>query len=299
MQLFGVDREVRAVDDVSLQIEPNEIYGLAGESSSRQEHADQDHRRRHPAAAQRRRRLGAASTSAARACDLYAALEPQSCRRSAGSHLSYIMQGSMSVLNPVRRIRHAFVDFAFRHIGQPMPDFLRARRARICERLHLEPERARRLSARAVRRHAAAGDHRAGHRLPARVHHRRRADHGARRDRAEGRARDDPRGAAGARRPRSCSSPTTWRSTPTSPTGSASCMPAGWSRRARPRDIFREPRHPYTAHLIASLPRIGDAEPRKGLEGAPPNLADPPPGCRFHPRCPLAMEVCQRARAAA
>ena len=39
-------------------------------------------------------------------------------------HLSYIMQGSMSVLNPVRRVRHAFVDFAFRHIGQPMPEFL-------------------------------------------------------------------------------------------------------------------------------------------------------------------------------
>jgi peptide/nickel transport system ATP-binding protein len=58
--------------------------------------------------------------------------------------------------------------------------------------------------------------------------------------------------------------------------------------------IFREPRHPYTKHLISSLPRIGNDVPRKGLEGAPPNLADPPPGCRFHPRCPLAMEVCSR-----
>ena len=38
----------------------------------------------------------------------------------------------------------------------------------------------------------------------------------------------------------------------------------------------------------------GDAEPRKGLEGTPPNLADPPPGCRFHPRCPLAMDVCRQ-----
>jgi len=39
-------------------------------------------------------------------------------------HLSYIMQGSMSVLNPLRRIQTAFVDFAFRHIGRPMPEFL-------------------------------------------------------------------------------------------------------------------------------------------------------------------------------
>jgi peptide/nickel transport system ATP-binding protein len=59
-------------------------------------------------------------------------------------------------------------------------------------------------------------------------------------------------------------------------------------------DVFREPKHPYTAHLIASLPRIGDTLPKEGLKGAPPSLADPPPGCRFHPRCPLAMEICTR-----
>lgn len=46
-------------------------------------------------------------------------------------------------------------------------------------------------------------------------------------------------------------------------------------------------------HLIGSLPRIGQVEPKKGLEGTPPNLADPPLGCRFHPRCPLAMDVCR------
>jgi peptide/nickel transport system ATP-binding protein len=61
----------------------------------------------------------------------------------------------------------------------------------------------------------------------------------------------------------------------------------------RTADIFRAPRHPYTAHLIASLPRLGDAAPKKGLDGAPPNLADPPPGCRFHPRCPRASDICR------
>ena len=58
-------------------------------------------------------------------------------------------------------------------------------------------------------------------------------------------------------------------------------------------ELFRAPRHPYTAHLIASLPRIGDRAPRKPLEGTPPNLAAPPSGCRFHPRCPLAMARCR------
>jgi peptide/nickel transport system ATP-binding protein len=59
-------------------------------------------------------------------------------------------------------------------------------------------------------------------------------------------------------------------------------------------DIFASPKHPYTIHLIGSLPRIGDAAPKKGLDGIPPNLANPPAGCRFHPRCPLAMDICRR-----
>ena len=55
-------------------------------------------------------------------------------------------------------------------------------------------------------------------------------------------------------------------------------------------ELFGSPLHPYTKHLIGSLPRIGDDGERKSLEGTPPNLADPPSGCRFHPRCPLARQ---------
>jgi peptide/nickel transport system ATP-binding protein len=58
--------------------------------------------------------------------------------------------------------------------------------------------------------------------------------------------------------------------------------------------LFARPQHPYTAHLIASLPRIGDTRVRKSLPGKPPALSDPPSGCRFHPRCPLAIERCTR-----
>jgi peptide/nickel transport system ATP-binding protein len=57
--------------------------------------------------------------------------------------------------------------------------------------------------------------------------------------------------------------------------------------------IFRRPRHPYTQHLISSLPVIGDKSGKSGLEGTPPNLSNPPEGCRFHPRCPAAKEFCK------
>ena len=59
------------------------------------------------------------------------------------------------------------------------------------------------------------------------------------------------------------------------------------------RTLFTAPKHPYTAHLVASLPRIGDTTRRPALEGRPPNLANPPPGCRFHPRCPLVIDKCR------
>jgi len=60
-------------------------------------------------------------------------------------------------------------------------------------------------------------------------------------------------------------------------------------------EIFTKPMHPYSAHLVASLPRIGEQSRKKSLSGAPPNLADPPSGCRFHPRCSLATDVCREA----
>ncbi len=58
-------------------------------------------------------------------------------------------------------------------------------------------------------------------------------------------------------------------------------------------EVFRRPRHPYTQKLLAAFPNI--AADRRALEvipGSPPDLRDPPPGCRFAPRCPAAMAVC-------
>lgn len=57
-------------------------------------------------------------------------------------------------------------------------------------------------------------------------------------------------------------------------------------------DIFREPLHPYTRLLIASLPSLEQKGVFRGIPGLPPSLLDPPSGCPFHPRCPQAMARC-------
>lgn len=57
--------------------------------------------------------------------------------------------------------------------------------------------------------------------------------------------------------------------------------------------IFKTPLHPYTSALIGAYPSIvGEKRDLKFIPGAPPNLINPPTGCRFHPRCPHAQEIC-------
>jgi len=59
--------------------------------------------------------------------------------------------------------------------------------------------------------------------------------------------------------------------------------------------IFNEPLHPYTEGLLASLPGHQNAgDELTTIEGLVPDLIHPPTGCRFHPRCPIAQEICER-----
>jgi oligopeptide/dipeptide ABC transporter ATP-binding protein len=61
--------------------------------------------------------------------------------------------------------------------------------------------------------------------------------------------------------------------------------------------LHAAPRHPYTKALIASVPAMHPSRRRRGqqprLTGDIPSALHPPPGCRFHTRCPLAIDVCQ------
>ncbi len=57
------------------------------------------------------------------------------------------------------------------------------------------------------------------------------------------------------------------------------------------REVFRHPQHPYTRELLRSTISLSTTG-LNYIEGAPPDLTSPPPGCHFHPRCPDAMAVC-------
>jgi peptide/nickel transport system ATP-binding protein len=58
--------------------------------------------------------------------------------------------------------------------------------------------------------------------------------------------------------------------------------------------LFENPLHPYTMALLDAVPKFGVQEELRSIEGNVPNLVAPPPGCRFHPRCPHAMEACKK-----
>jgi peptide/nickel transport system ATP-binding protein len=289
MHFFGVTREIRAVDDISLRIDRNEIYGLAGESSSGKSSLIKTIARaiRPPlnvVGGTVRFDFGGGPR------DIYA-MEPRELRDIRWRNLSYIMQGSMNVLNPVRRISHSFVDFAYRHMGLPMPEFLRRVEAHLA-RLKLEPRVLQSFP------HELSGGMR--QRVTIAL---------ATVCRPEFIIADEPTTALDVvvqknvlamireiqqEMGSSILFVTHDMSVHANLTDRLGIMYAGRLVEEAPTpEIFRRPLHPYTRHLIGSLPRIGDDKPKAGLAGTPPNLASPPPGCRFHPRCPLAMDVCR------
>ena len=286
---FGVEREVRAVDDVSFEVGANEIYGLAGESSCGKTTLIKT------IAAAIRPPLRVLSGSVVfnfggKTVSVYDA-DQSEIDGLRWRHLSYIMQGSMNVLNPVRRVRASFVDFAFRHIDKPMAVFTDIVETHL-NRLHLDP------GVLDAYPHQLSGGMR-----------QRVAIALATVCRPEFIIADEPTTAldvivqngvlAMVREVQREIGSSLIFVTHDLAVHANLCdrlgvMYAGrLVEEGRTAEIFSQPLHPYTVHLIGSLPRIGEVEPKKGLEGTPPSLADPPPGCRFHPRCPLAMEVCR------
>jgi peptide/nickel transport system ATP-binding protein len=286
---FGVSRDVRAVDDVSFTVARNEIYGLAGESSSGKTTLVK------AIAGLVRPPLriegGTIRFAFLPGSDGLHLASPAELERVRWRHLSYVMQGSMSALNPLRRIGSVFVDFAFRHLGLGRREFDAAVAAQLA-RVKLDP------SVLTAYPHELSGGMR--QRVTIAL---------ATICRPDFIIADEPTTALDVvvqkdvldmlrALQREIGSSLLFVTHDMGVHAHLSdrlgIMYAGrLIEEGRTPDIFARPRHPYTSHLVASLPRIGDAGDRRGLEGSPPNLADPPPGCRFHPRCPLAMARCR------
>jgi peptide/nickel transport system ATP-binding protein len=282
-------RQVRAVDDISMSIGRNEIYGIAGESSSGKTSFIK------VLAAAIRPPLRVVSGSAVyrfKSGDIDVATATQrQIEAIRWKNLSYIMQGSMSVLNPLRQVGRIFEDFASRPLGLEGSAF-RARVVEHLERLKLSP------SVLDAYPHELSGGMR------------QRVTIGlATVCNPEFVIADEPTTALDVvvqkdvlalikdlkrQMGSSIVFVTHDMAVHANMADRVGIIYAGRLVEEAPtRVLFQAPKHPYTAHLIASLPRIGDTTPRPALEGRPPNLSAPPEGCRFHPRCPLAIDKCR------
>jgi oligopeptide/dipeptide ABC transporter ATP-binding protein len=62
---------------------------------------------------------------------------------------------------------------------------------------------------------------------------------------------------------------------------------------ANTRDLFVNPKHPYTEALLKAVPRLDRKKVLQSVPGNIPNLIEPPSGCRFHPRCPYMVDICK------
>jgi len=289
MNYFGVRREVRAVDGVTLSIGRNEVYGIAGESSSGKTSLIKV-----LAAAIRPplRIVGGSALYRFKTGDIDIARgsrdELDAIR---WRNLSYIMQGSMSVLNPLRKVGRIFEDFASRPLGLSGAAF-RQRVAQHLERLKLNPNIMNAYP------HELSGGMR------------QRVTIGlATVCNPEFIIADEPTTALDVVVQKDVLG--LIKDLQTSMGSSIIFVTHDMAVHANIADrigiiyagrlveeaptktLFTAPKHPYTAHLVASLPRIGDTGQRPALEGRPPNLADPPAGCRFHPRCPLVIDKCK------
>ena len=290
MNYFGVQREVRAVDDITMTVRRNEVYGIAGESSS----GKTSFIKVLAAAIRPPMRIvdGSVKYDFKNGPIDVATASPAQIEAVRWKHLSYIMQGSMSVLNPVRRIGKTFEDFASRPLGLKGRAFEERVLAHL-GRLKLPPEVLRAYP------HELSGGMRQRVTIGlATVCH------------PEFIIADEPTTALDVVVQKEVLSlirdiqkemgssvvfVTHDMSVHANMADRVGIIYAGRLVEEGPtRQMFFAPKHPYTAHLVASLPRIGDTTQRPALEGRPPNLADPPQGCRFHPRCPLAIDICKQ-----
>jgi len=288
-EAYGVHRTVKAVDGISIAIRANEIYGIAGESGCGK-------------STLLKVLLGMVAPPltvvggsvtydlGAGAIDVLG-LSPAELRAMRWKEISYIPQGSMHVLNPVRRIRHTFRDFVGVHL-KTSPRETDERVRRYLGELGL-PDKVlnsypHQLSGGMRQRVTIALATILSPKLIVADEPTTALDVVVQRGVIQllQEIRDRERNTMVV--------VTHDMGVHANLTDRVAVLYAGQlMEEADTVTLFEQPRHPYTQHLIRSLPKIDDRTERVSIPGRPPALDNPPSGCRFHPRCPHAMERCK------
>ena len=290
LDMFGTRKVVQAVNDVNLEIQENEVYGIAGESGSGKTtlvktlFGD----------VQPPLRLISGKVKYRfdeKEVDLFA-LKPEERRAFRWSFISYVPQSSMSSLNPVVKLKGTFNDFLGSHVPQyGKKDMVESARKHLVD-LGLPP------NVLEVYPHQLSGGMRQrvmialASFLSPRVM-----------------IADEPVTALDVvvsrgvlqllievqeRQQNALVMVTHDMGVLANIADRVGIMYAGKIiEEAKVEDIFERPQHPYTQYLINSLPKFGDKKMRESAPGAPPSLVDLPSGCAFHPRCRYAMEKCR------
>ena len=288
--VYGTTRTVRAVDGVSFSINRNEIFGIAGESGSGKSTLVRVLTRTMRAPLQVQRGNVFFDGDGAREVDLLT-IPAKEFERYRLDLISYIPQSSMSVLNPLERIRNIFEDFLAPHrkdiTKKEMREFVSTHVKSLGLPIEVLGAYPHELSGGMKQRIAIAIATILNPAIIIADEPTTALDVVAQRGVVQllKRIKDNERN--------TIVLVTHDMSVHAYVTDRLAVMYAGKIVEVGDvDDIYRSPLHPYTQYLLSSLPQVGDKSIRASVSGPPPDLSNPPPGCRFAPCCPHVMSRC-------